>query len=350
MRTVLDRVFGKYRERTAAQLAALLLAAAALQTSGGVGAAYLAGFTEVDHVLRHVQWAYLVALAGTLAVSFVGYYYAYCGIYQVEDGRKLRPAQMRSVVIAGFGSFLAHGGAAIDHFALQAAGADEREAKVRTVALDGMEHGVMSLIGQVAAVILLVAGIAAPPLDFQVPWAVLPLPGFLIAFRLSARYRDEHRDAPGWRGKLGVFWDAVHLVDELFRHPVRQLSAWSGMTLFWLAEMASGWLGMAAFGYHMGIAQYVVGFGTGMVFTRRTGPFAGAGVLELVLPLTIWASGAPFAVAVVGMFTYRAVTVWLPVPFALERMPQVRRLGRRPAPGTGRKPGDEGEPALRKTG
>ena len=37
------------------------------------------------------------------------------------------------------------------------------------------------------------------------------------------------------------------------------------------------WAGLAAFGYEMNGAALFVGFATGMVFTRRTGPLAGAG-------------------------------------------------------------------------
>jgi uncharacterized membrane protein YbhN (UPF0104 family) len=81
---------------------------------------------------------------------------------------------------------------------------------------------------------------------------------------------------------------------------------------------------MAFFGYHMTWARFVIGFGTGMVITRRTGPFAGAGVLELVLPVSLWASGAPLVVAILGMFVYRAVSIWLPMPLALGRLHTLR--------------------------
>jgi hypothetical protein len=67
-----------------------------------------------------------------------------------------------------------------------------------------------------------------------------------------------------------------------------------------------------------------------MIFTRRTGPLAGAGVLDLILPVTVWYGGAPFATAVLGLFTYRVASLWLPMPFALARLPQLREMGRRP--------------------
>jgi hypothetical protein len=55
----------------------------------------------------------------------------------------------------------------------------------------------------------------------------------------------------------------------------------------------------------MDVLEFIVGLGTGLVFTRRTDQLTGAGMLELVLPLTIWASGAPIAVAVLGLLCRR---------------------------------------------
>lgn len=95
----------------------------------------------------------------------------------------------------------------------------------------------------------------------------------------------------------------------------------------------------------MNAAELFVGFATGMVFTRRTGPLAGAGVLALVLPLTIWVSGAPLAVAVAGVFVYRVLALLLPMPVSLAALPTLREMAQRPASRAG---GAEGvkEPAL----
>ena len=76
-------------------------------------------------------------------------------------------------------------------------------------------------------------------------------------------------------------------------------------------------------------AALVCGFCTGMVFTRRVTPLAGAGTMTLILPVTIWTCGAPLAVAVAGTFAYRALTLWLPMPFALVSLPALRRLSKR---------------------
>ena len=81
----------------------------------------------------------------------------------------------------------------------------------------------------------------------------------------------------------------------------------------------------------MNMAALFVGFATGMLLTRRTGPLAGAGVLALVLPLTIWVSGAPFAVAIVGVFVYRVLALLLPMPVSLAALPTLAQAGRGPA-------------------
>ncbi len=105
------------------------------------------------------------------------------------------------------------------------------------------------------------------------------------------------------------------------------------MGLFWAADAFATWAGLAMFGFDMNAAALFVGFATGMVFTRRTGPLAGAGVLALVLPVTIWVSGAPLAVAVAGVFVYRVLALLIPMPGSLAALPTLRDMGQGPASG-----------------
>jgi hypothetical protein len=97
----------------------------------------------------------------------------------------------------------------------------------------------------------------------------------------------------------------------------------------------------------MNAATLFVGFATGMVFTRRTGPLAGAGVLALVLPVTIWVSGAPFAVAVAGIFAYRVLALLLPMPVSLAALPTLHAMGQGPASHAAGVAANTKEPALR---
>jgi hypothetical protein len=333
-------------ERRGTALTLLIALAAVLQLAAGVGLAYVAGFSAVRAVLGDFDWVWILAILGALGVSFVGYYFAYQGIFTVDHGPTLQGSQMRTVVTVGFGGFLAHGGGVLDQYALEAAGTDQREAKVRVSGLAGLEHGILALGGCGAAIAVLASGRSQPPLDFSIPWAVLPVPGFLAAFWLAERYRDRFRGQQGWRGSLGNFLESVHLIRELFVRPRRWWRALAGMALFWAADAFAAWAGMAAFGYRMNAAALIVGFGTGMVFTRRTGPLAGAGILALCLPLTIWYSGAPLSAAVVGIFAYRVLALWLPMPASLALLPAMREMGEHEVPQAEGKAEPPEEPGL----
>lgn len=327
----LPRLSVVHLRRRGSVVAGLVVAAVLLELAAGSGLAYVAGWSKVRAVLGDVNWAWLVVLAGALLTSFVGYYSAYQGIFRVEGGPALPRRQMYAVVAAGFGGFLAHGGGALDQYALQAAGAGEQEAKVRVAGLAGLEHGVLAIGGCAAAIIVLASGRSAPPLDFSLPWAVLPIPGFLIGFWAAERYRGRFAGRTSWRGKLDTFLESIHVIRVLFAHPLKWGTAVCGMALFWAADAFAAWAGLAAFGFHMNAAELFVGFATGMVVTRRTGPLAGAGVLALVLPLTIWVSGAPLATAIAGVFAYRVLALLLPMPVSLAALPTLRAMGDRAA-------------------
>jgi hypothetical protein len=340
---------GHLIERRWAEISLLICLALVLELAAGTGLAYIAGFSNVQQVLPHfwTDWTWLAGVAGSLAISFYGYYLAYDGVFSAEGGPSVPGPQMRVIVAAGFGGFLSHGGPALDAYALEAAGASKRDASMRVTGLAGLEHGVLAIGTVAAAIVVLVTGRGAPPPDFTLPWAIVPVPGFLIAFWLAERYRARLRDRPGLRGKTGLFLDSIHLIRTLFLAPGEHWPAVPGMALFWATDMLAAWLGLAAFGYQMHAATFIVAMATGMVFTRRTGPLAGAGVLTLVLPLTLWYSGAPLAAATVGIFAYRFLTLVLPLPFSLAALPELRAMGRHRkahAPGIAGQPSDE--PAL----
>jgi len=61
----------------------------------------------------------------------------------------------------------------------------------------------------------------------------------------------------------------------------------------------------------------VIAHAVGYVLTRRTFPLAGAGFVEVLMPLTLVAAGVPFATAIVGVVLYRLFNLWLPLAPAL---------------------------------
>ncbi len=155
-----------------------------------------------------------------------------------------------------------------------------------------------------------------------------PIPGLIVAFWLADRYRGRFNGGRGgWRAVAGTYLRSVDVIREFFAHPLRWGPAILGMAVFWVADAIAAWAGLAGFGLHMEPAALFIGFASGMVFTRRVAPLAGAGILALVLPLTISYCGAPLAVAVAGVVTYRLLSLWLPAPVCLAVLPTLRKIG-----------------------
>lgn len=320
-------------------LTVLLVATLAMQLAAGVGLAWAVGFGAVRAALGQVTWPWLGVLVGALVVSFLGYHQVYRGMFATSPQWSLPHRQLLPVALAGFGGFLAHGATEIDVAALRSGGADRHEASVRVSGFGGLEYGVLAIGGCASAIAVLVVGLDKPPPSFSLPWAIIPVPGFLVAFWLARRYGDRLQRSGGWRGAFGVFLESIELVRGLFTQPLRRDSAVLGMALFWAGDAFAAWAGLAMFGFEMNVAQLVVGFATGMVVTRRTAPLAGAGILAVALPVTLWYSGAPLAVAIPGIFVYHVLTLWLPIPVSLTTMRTLRRLLEPPAATGGGQPG-----------
>ncbi len=322
-------LLGHHIERGWHALALLLLVASALELAACVGLAYAAGFSDLRTVLADFSWRWLLVAPAAWAVSYVGYYFAYLGIFRLQAGPGLPRPIMAAVALAGFGGFLAYSGGSIDAYALRTAGAEESEAKVRVAALAALEQGALALLGCGVSVAVLLGRMRGVPASASIPWAVAPIPGFLVAFWLADRYRDRFTSRSGWRRRVGTLLNSVQVIREFFAHPLRSAWAIIGMGVFWAADAIAAWAGLASFGFHMNVAALFIGFASGMLFTRRTGPLAGAGILALLLPLTISYCGAPFAAAVAGVFAYRILALWLPTPACLAVLPTLRKIGDR---------------------
>lgn len=312
-------------DRRGVELAGLIVLAGLLDVAAGTGLAYVAGFGATWSVLRHPDWSWLAAMAGALCVSFAGYYGAYRGIYGAESGYRVPRRQLFALVTAGFGGFFAHWGTTPDDLVLQESGASHRDSMVRALTLGGVEQGTLAVAGCAVSVIVLGLGQAVPP-DVTLPWAIVPVPAAILVWWAAARFAPRLRERGRWRDAVAMFLDSVLLIRQLVARPLRNQLALAGMLLFWAAEIFAVWAGLAAFGVAMDGAVLAAGVCTGMVFTRRVAPLAGAGTLTLILPVAIWYCGAPLAVAVAGTFAYRALTLWLPMPFALATLPVLRRL------------------------
>jgi uncharacterized membrane protein YbhN (UPF0104 family) len=266
---------------------------------------------------------FAVAFAAEL-IAFCAYVLAYRSVAAVEGGPQLGLREATELVALGFGAFLAKGGAALDSQALRRRGTSKREGEIRVLALDALEHAPLAPAACAAAITLLAQGRRKPGLDFTIPWATLVPLGAVLAF-LGVRHRARFVGADGWRGKLGDVLDGIRVLFRLAREWRRHWLGFAGATLYWAGDVVCLWASLKPFDAAPPFAAVVLAHAVGYVLTRRTLPLAGAGIVEVLMPLTLVAAGSPFAGAILGVFVYRIFNLWLPLLPAAAVLPHLRR-------------------------
>jgi uncharacterized protein (TIRG00374 family) len=89
-------------------------------------------------------------------------------------------------------------------------------------------------------------------------------------------------------------------------------SCWAAAN--WLLDAASLWVFIRAFGHTMDVAGLLVAFGFANVLAVLPITPGGLGIVEGVLTPTLVGFGAPGAVALLAVISWRLVNFWLPIP------------------------------------
>jgi uncharacterized membrane protein YbhN (UPF0104 family) len=305
-------------------LVAMTLLAAALFAGALAVMSAIAGWDEVEAQF-HADLSFWFALAfAAELVAFCAYVLAYRSVSAVEHGRRLSLVEATELVAVGFGAFLAKGGASLDSKALRGNTGSKREGEVRVLALDALEHAPLAPAACGAAIALLVQGQRKPGLDFTIPWATLVPLGAVLAY-IGVRKRDRFVGEDGWRGHLGDILDGIRVLFRLAREWREHWLGFLGASVYWAGDVLCLWASLQPFDAAPPFAAIVLAHAVGYVLTRRTLPLAGAGIVEVLLPLTLVAAGAPFAGAILGVVVYRLFNLWLPLVPAFAALPLLRR-------------------------
>lgn len=303
----------------------LSLVALAIAAGASVGMAAVAGFDHVLRAIEEAQPAWLPLILLGRVVSYAGYAIAHWRVVNLRSKNHLTPRTALSVVAFGDAASSLLGGFSIDRRALKGAGAAEREAVVSVLGLGVLEYAVLAPAAWISALTLLsTAGVQKA---VTVPWVI----GVPVGTALAALGAWRH--ACGWRpgvGRIGVAvehgLEALHILAEMLRHPVRNIAAWAGMAFHWAGDILSLWAALVTFGLHPSVAVVILGYATGYVFTPRSLPLAGVGISEVLLPLALMWVGLPLAHAVIAVFAYRIARLVIALPPAMIADPGVQHL------------------------
>jgi uncharacterized membrane protein YbhN (UPF0104 family) len=308
-------------------LTILVVVAAALAAAALVGLAWSVGFGKVLPGLIHPHWSWLgIAVAGEV-VAYLGYTAAYREVARADDGAELAVPKAAALVASGFGVFVHGGGFALDRAALRRAGLSETEARRRVLGLGALEYAVLAPATLIAAVLVLIQhqSISA---SLTVPWIAGVPVGAVLALT-ALRYKSSIARWP-YIGKAFRHWlDALGLVLHLLLAPRRHGIAFVGTLAYWGGDIFCLWSTLHAFSAHTPpVAQLIVGYSTGYAVTRRALPLGGAGVVEALLPFALGWLKIALAPALLAVFAYRVINLWLPIVPALAGLPTLRSLER----------------------
>jgi uncharacterized membrane protein YbhN (UPF0104 family) len=309
------------------RLLALVLIAVALAAAALIGLTWVAGVHDVLAGLVHPDPLWLgVAVAGEV-VAYLGYTAAYREVASAQDGAELDVPKAAALVSAGFGVFVHGGGFALDRTALEHAGLSEAEARRRVRSLGALEYAVLAPAALVASAVVLVQhrSISA---GLTLPWIIGVPVGAALALT-ALRFRAAVSRWPYIGAPLERALHSLGLVLSLIRSPRRHGLAVLGTLVYWAGDIFCLWATLHAFSAHTPpVAQLVVAYATGYALTRRALPLGGAGIIETLLPLSLSWLEIALAPALLAVFAYRLINLWLPIIPALAGLPSLRRLER----------------------
>lgn len=307
------------------RLALLVTIAAALAAGALIGLAWTQGFRRTLTALVHPHWLWLgIAAVGEL-IAYAGYIAAYRDVAQADHGAELEVPKAAALVAAGFGVFVHGGGFALDRTALRRAGLSEREARRRVLGLGMLEYAVLAPATLVAAVVVVIWHRTIST-SLTLPWIIGVPVGAAVALT-ALRYQDAIGRWPLIGGQLARFLRSLALVLTLLGSPLRHGLALLGALVYWAGDIFCLWCTLHAFSAHTPpVAQLVVGYATGYALTRRALPLGGAGVVEALLPFALGWLKIALLPALLAVFAYRLINLWLPIIPALAGLPTIRRL------------------------
>jgi uncharacterized membrane protein YbhN (UPF0104 family) len=303
-------------ERTRAESLVFVVASTGIALGTLVAVAWVAGFEHVLHVMQRVDPVWFASAFGAQIVAYFGYVLAYREVARVEEGCDLSTRSVVAAVTAGFGSFVARGGFAVDVHAFKQAGLTDTQVRVRVLGLGALEYALLAPAACIVAIQLLADG-HSPSLGLTLPWAISVPLGFVGALWAVER-RDAFRNHGGRRRHLADMLDSLHVLKCLFVRP-RHMLAPIGTAIYWFGDIFCLWACLQAFTHGTpDISLLLLGYATGYALTRRTLPLGGAGAVEALLPFALSWCGISLAAAVLAVFAYRVFNLWLPlVPAAL---------------------------------
>ena len=301
-----------------------------------------AGWDHMLHAIAVDNATWFALCAGGQLIAYVGYTISLRATAQVDHGVRLPFPAALAVVSVGFGPLFsanASGGFSVDYVTLRQAGMGPRRAFRRVLGLSALEYAVLAPAVAVCALLLYLGIGGSASASVTLPWLAV-VPGALAAAWLTSPKRvrkfEAGKDASRLRRGFAHVVASLAVLRALvvgWRH-----CGWAflGSAIYWIGDLFTFWAALQAFGVQLSAVALVVAYGTGWALTRRSLPFGGPGIVEIMLAFVLTWFDVPFAPAAAGVVAYRLFNFWLAlVPMAVA-LPFTHRVERQIASSPGR--------------
>lgn len=284
------------------------------------------GFSRFGHTWTNLRPRWLPVLLAGSALATAAYTTAYRTVVRLNHGPRFSLPLIIRVVLLGFGPFVPAGGFVVDKRALHAIEGDERQATITILGLGALEWALLAPAACICAIALLVVGDKRAMPSLLWPWALAVPIGFGIGLWFARPARCERLDEHGWQGGLRKALRAIAMLPELVREFRSCWSAWAGMAVYWLFDIAAFYGAVRMVDLRPNLGEVVLAYATGYALTRRSMPLGGAGITEALMTFALHWVGEPVVAALVAVVIYRVFNFMLPAVPAFVARSQVQPL------------------------
>jgi uncharacterized membrane protein YbhN (UPF0104 family) len=311
-----------------------LVVVLALEATATAGLIWWVGPGDILHALSLSNTEWFALCAGGQLIAYFGYSLALRATARVANGVELSLPTAMAVVSVGFAPMFSantSGGFSVDYLTLRHAGMSKKRATRRVLGLSALEYAVLAPAVAVCGVLLVLGLGGTAPASVALPWlAVVPgavLAAWLTSPKREARFESSADD--GWfRRGLAHVVGALGVLRGLVETWRDHGTAFVGAALYWFGDILTFWAALRVFDISLSVPVLLLAYGTGWALTRRSLPFGGPGLVEVLLAWVLTWFDVPFAAAAAGVVAYRLFNFWLALIPATAVLPFGRRLER----------------------
>jgi uncharacterized membrane protein YbhN (UPF0104 family) len=303
-----------------------------LEFAATAGLVWWAGWDKILHALSLSNTAWFGLCAAGQLIAYFGYSLALRATAGVDNGVELSLPTSLAVVSVGFGPMFSantSGGFSVDYLTLRHAGMSKKRSTRRVLGLSALEYAVLAPAVAVFGLLLFLGVGGHAPGDVALPWLAV-IPGALVGAWLTSPKRKDRFESSASDGifkrSIAHVVGALTVVRSLIEDWRHHGTAFAGAALYWFGDILTFWAALRVFGIALPVGVLILVYGTGWALTRRSLPFGGPGLVEILLAYSLTWFHVDFAAAAAGVVAYRLFNFWLALLPAAAVLPFHRQL------------------------